>query len=250
MVIEKFSKQKNGMYLLVLDNGNKVKIHENLILKYGLLLNKQLDNSLLEKLYQENQVYEVYSIALKYLNTRLRSKKELDSYLSKKGYSIDVIKSVLNMLEKQSYLSDIIYANSYVHDRLLMSNYGPNKIRLELEQSGISNEIIEQALIPFDESLESERIQKLVDKQIKQNHNKGSILLKRKIQSYLLNLGYSSTLINQNLNDRKLVDDSIAKNEYEKLYTKLSKKYSGRELEYKMKQKMYQKGFTDFDIME
>lgn len=250
MIIEKFSKQKNGMYLLILGNGNKVKIHENLILKYGLLLTKQVDDSLLEKLYQENQVYEVYSIALKYLNNRLRSKKELNLYLSKKGYSIDVIQSVLNMLEEQSYLSDITYANSYVHDRILMSNYGPNKIRLELEQNGISYEVIDQVLIPFNESLESEKIQKLVDKQIKLNHNKGSILLKRKIQSYLLNLGYSSTLINQTLSDKKLVDDDIAKHEYNKLYTKLSKKYSGRELEYKIKQKMYQKGFTDFNIIE
>ena len=238
------------MYLLVLDNGNKVKIHEDLILKYGLLLNKELDDLLLEKLYQENQVYEVYSIALKYLNSRLRSKKELSFYLSKKGYSVDIIELVLKMLEKQSYLSDITYASSYVHDRILMSNYGPNKIKLELEQNGISSEIIEQVLTSFDESLENERIQKLVDKQIKQNHNKGSILLKRKIQSYLLNLGYSSMLVNQNLNGRKLVDDSIARIEYDKLYAKLSKKYSGKELEYKIKQKMYQKGFIDFNIME
>lgn len=250
MIIEKFSKQKNGMYLLVLEDGNKIKIHENLILKYELLLHKKVDSHLLEQLHQENQVYEVYSIALKYLNTRLRSKKELSFYLSKKGYSIEVIDSVLKMLEEQSYLNDTIYASSYVHDRILMSSYGPNKIRSELEQNGISSEIIEQALINFDESLENERILKLVEKQIKQNHNKGAVLLKRKIQSYLLNLGYSSILVNQHLNGKKLVNEDIAKKEYEKLYTKLSKKYSGKELDYKLKQKMYQKGFTNFDEME
>lgn len=247
MKIEKFSKQKNGMYLLVLEDGNKIKIHEDLILKYELLLRKKLDAHLLEKIYQENQIYEVYAIALKYLNTRLRSRKELQIYLSRKGFSVEVIDSVLKILEEQSYLNDLTYATSYVHDRILMSNFGPNKIRAELVQNGISSEIIEQVLLSFNEELENERIQKLVEKQIKQNHNKGAMLLKGKIYSYLLNLGYSSLLINQNLNGKKLVDDDISKKEYEKLYIKLSKKYSGRELEYKLKQKMYQKGFTNFN---
>lgn len=76
------------------------------------------------------------------------------------------------------------------------------------------------------------------------------MLLKRKIQAYLLNLGYSNTYINQALNGKKLVDEDISKQEYQKLYNKLSKKYSGRELEYKIKQKMYQKGFTNFDYDE
>lgn len=250
MKIEKFSKQKNDMYLLLLENSNKIRIHEDLILKYELLLHKNVDPSLLEKLYQENQIYEVYTIALKYLNIRLRSKKELVTYLSKKGYSMEIIDSVLQMLLKQAYLDDMTYASSYVHDQILMSNYGPNKIRFELEKNEIPSEIIEKALVVFDDELENERIQKLIVKQMKQNHNKGAILLKRKIQLYLLNLGYSNTLINQNLNGKKLVNEDIIKSEYEKLYKKLSKKYSGRELEYKLKQKMYQKGFSDFDEIE
>ena len=38
-------------------------------------------------------------------------------------------------------------------------------------------------------------------------------------------------------------DSKIYEIEYKKVYDKLSKKYSGRELEYKVKEKMYQKGF-------
>ena len=37
-------------------------------------------------------------------------------------------------------------------------------------------------------------------------------------------------------------DDDIAKKEYDKLYKKLSRKYSGSELELKIKQKLFQKG--------
>lgn len=245
--IEKFSKQKNGMYLLTLEDGNKIKIHEDLILKYELLLHKKLDDTLLETIYEENQVYIVYEVALKYLNIRLRSRKELYEYLSKKGYTKDIINIVLEKLVAQGYLDDRIYAISFVHDRVLMSSYGPNKIRGELEHFGISNEVINNALNSYNESLEKERIEKLINKQIKSNHNKGAMLLKKKIQAYLLNLGYTSTLVNESLNGKKLVTEDLYQKEYEKLYNKLSKKYSGKELEYKLKQKMYQKGFNNYE---
>lgn len=244
MKIEKFSKSKNSMYILTLDNSDKIKIHEDLILKYELLLTKTVDNNLLEQLLMENQIYEIYEIALKYLKIRLRSRKELKNYLIKKSYNNEQVEEVMEILSKQGYLDDKTYVVSFIHDKILMSNYGPNKIKSELENVGISNDIINENMSSFTEELEKERIEKLVAKQIKQNHNKGSMILKKKIQSYLLNLGYSVDLINQNLNGKKLVDDNLYKKEYEKIYNKLSKKYSGKELEYKLKQKMYQKGFS------
>lgn len=250
MKIIKFVKKKNGMYLLKIEDGNEYKVHEDLILKYGLLLHKELDDDLVEKILEENKVYEVYEVTLKYLNVRLRSKNELYAYLIKKGYSEEITLNAIQKLKIQGYLNDKVYATSFVHDKILMSSYGPNKIRSELEKNGIDNEIILLALNDYTEELEKNRIQKIIDKQIKQNHNKGSMLLKRKIQAYLLNLGYSNTYINQALNGKKLVDEDIPKQEYQKLYNKLSKKYSGRELEYKIKQKMYQKGFTSFNYDE
>jgi len=248
MKIEKFSKNKNGMYLITLETGEKIKIHEDLILKYELLLSKNVDSSLLAKIEKENQVYEIYEIALKYLNIRLRSRKELNSYLIKKGFILEQIELVIDMLSNQGYLDDKAYTIAFIHDKILMSNYGPNRIKSELESIGVSSDIINENIICFTEELEKERIQKLVDKQIKKNHNKGSIVLKKKIQAYMLNLGYSFSLVNQYLNGRKLVNDGIYQKEYEKIYNKLSKKYSGKELEYKLKQNLYQKGFTNCDF--
>ena len=45
------------------------------------------------------------------------------------------------------------------------------------------------------------------------------------------------------LDDVSFNDSSLREKEYNKLYNKLSKKYSGRELEYRIKQGLYQKGF-------
>ena len=224
MKIEKFAKGKNGMYNLTLEDNNKIKIHEDLILKYELLLSKQITNNLLEEIQKENQIYEIYGIALKYLNIRLRSHKELKSYLSKKAYDQTQIDKIINMLSKQGYIDDKSYTIAFIHDKILMSSYGPNKIKSELESSGIPTNIINENITCFTEELEKERIEKIVNKLIKQNHNKGSMVLKRKIQAYLLSLGYSRNLVNQSLNGKKLVDEDIYKKEYEKLYNKLNKK--------------------------
>ena len=245
MQINKFTKQKNGMYLILLDDNRKIKVHEDLILKYDLLIKKEIDSKLEDKIFEENKTYEIYEVALSYINKKLRSKKELKKYLERKEYSNELIENVINILYSQGYLNDEIYVKSFVHDRIALSMDGPNKIKKELSDNGINSSLIEEVILEYTKDLEKERVEKIVDKQIKLNNNKGANLLKKKIQMYLLNLGYNYEIINSVLNSKKIVDTDLYKKEYDKIYKTLSKKYSGKELEYRLKNKLYQKGFSN-----
>lgn len=247
MHINKFVKSKNGMYIILLDNNVKVKIHEDLILKYNLLITKTLDEDTLEKIRVENMIYEIYEVSLKYINVKLRSKDELNKYLLKKGYSKSLIDDVIIKLTNQGYMSDKVYVTSFIHDKLLMSNYGPNKMISELASLGIDENLILENMDVYTSDIELDRANKIVSKMIKANHNKGSMVLKNKIYNQLINLGYNTDVISKALNGKKLVDEDIYKKEYDKLYKQLSKKYSGSELEYKLKQKLYQKGFNNYE---
>jgi len=244
MQINRFTKSKNGMYVINLEDCSKLTIHEDLILKYNLLITKNITDSLKEKIIAENKTYEIYEVAVSYINKKLRSSKELKKYLLKKEYPIELIDNVINLLYEQGYLNNKVYANSLVHDKIALTMDGPNKIKKELSDNGIENDLIEEVISSYNEDIELERIEKIVNKQIKLNNNKGANLLKKKIQMYLLNLGYEYELINKVLNSKRLVDEEIYKKEYDKLYKQLSKKYSGKELEYKLKQKLYLKGFS------
>ncbi len=250
MKILKYVKQKDGIYKLVLDNNKNVKIHEDLILKYNLLVNKELTDELLIELEQENQKYDVYNIAVKYIKTKLRSIKEMYDYLEKKGIAKTDSKQSIDLLIKQGYLNDEIYTKALINDRINMSYYGPNKIKKELNDKGISKELIENYIEIFDEEQQLEKINKLVERQLKSNRNKSGNILKTKIQIYLNNLGYDNKLIFEVLNKVDLNDKDLCKKEYDKIYKKLSSKYEGKELEYKIKQKMYQKGFNLNDYEE
>ena len=69
------------------------------------------------------------------------------------------------------------------------------------------------------------------------------MVLRKKITYDLQNLGYDVSVINEGLANVEFSDTKdIQKREYEKLYRRLSKKYSGRELEFKIREKLYQKG--------
>lgn len=247
--ILKYEKKKNGMYQVFFDDGNNVDIHEEIILKYGLLIKKEVSNDEINNMLEENKKYIYYNIAIKYISTKMRSKKEIREYLLKKDADNDTINSVIDLLIKEKYINDLIYGKAYVNDHILLSNDGPNKIRVKLNELGISNESIDEALIDFTDDLQKQRIDVIARKQISINRNKSSNALKNKIIDYLYCLGYDKSIIIDVINNLSFKDDSaLAKKEYDKIYKKLSRKYSGSELELRIKQKMYALGFNKIDF--
>lgn len=248
MKILKYEKKKNGMYQVFFDNGNNVDINEELILKNQLLIKKELDEKELDLILQENEKYIAYNVALKYISIKMRSKKEIREYLTKKNISKIYIDEVILMLEKEKYLDDLRYADAYVSDKIHLSNDGPNKIKMKLKEHEINDEDIFSALEKFSLEIQKEKINKIIEKQINSNRNKSSFMLKNKIIGYLTNLGYGKEVIISSLNNINMKNDKeLYKKEYEKVYKKLSKKFSGDELVYKVKQKMYSLGFKDIE---
>lgn len=245
MHIEKYTKLKNGQYKLSFDNNTNCLLHEDLILKYSLLITKELTEEKLEELLEENTSYIAYGLALDYLKVKMRSKKEIKEYLLKKDVKEDLINDAINLLIKQGYLNDNTYCKAFINDRINLSMDGPYKIRENLVKLGISEDIIDKNIEIFDNDLEVSRIEKIISKQVKSNHNKSEYVLKRKLIDNLTILGYTKSIVIKEVETLKISDSDIREKEYKKLYDKLSRKYSGRELEYKIKQKMYQKGFDN-----
>ena len=240
MEVSRFKKLTNGRYKLTLDNDESFFIYEDLILKYNLLINKTIDKELIEKISEENIFYDAYYYALKSLNNRFKSKYDMELSLKKK-FDID-ISDVINKLVEQGYLNDTIYCKSRINEDIITTNWGPRKIEADLLKHGISSDIINVEIIVFTKDMELERIDKIVNKLLKSNKSRGGYVLRSKIFNDLMNLGYTKEYINFILNDKSYDNKDIYKKEYDKLYRKYSKKYSDSELDYKIKQALYQKG--------
>ena len=241
MEIKKFTKLKNGMYKLAIEDKD-IKIHEDLILKYELLLTRNIDSSLLEKIELENKKYECYNLAIKYLKSRQRSKKEIYEYLNKKEIDKRYIDEIIELLINQGYLNDEFYINSYIHDKILLSSDGPLKIKKYLLSNNLDSDLVNSKMLEYTEELEVERIKKIINKLIKSN-NKSNYNFKIKIKNYLINLGYNIDLVNKEVSKINIDDSNLFEKEKDKLYKKYGKKYSGYELDMKVKQALYMKGY-------
>lgn len=247
MEIKKFKKLKNNIYELELDNGSLVKLYDDVIVKYSLLINKKIDNKLLDEITKYNTSLDAYYLSLKYISKKLRCEKEIEKYLTKLDFNKDVIDKTISKLNKDGYLKHDIYIKSYINDIYNFNNYGPDKIKFNLRELGFNLNEIEPYL--EDKDFRSKAI-KIVDKKVKANHKLSNYMLKQNISNYLINLGYPKDIFYDYLDNIKINNKDILVKEAINYIKKYSKKYENREFLYFVKDKLYKKGYNSNEIDE
>ena len=242
MKILKYKKIKNK-YRVYFDNDIKVDLNDNIILRYELLLKKEIDNKTFDKMIIDNNKEEMYNIAVKYISIKIRSRAEIYNYLKKKEYDKEEIDNIINRLEKNNLINDDLYIKSYIHDRFYLSSDGLNKIKKYLLDLKLDEDTIDNYIEEIDREEIIDKLNKLIDKKIKSTKNYSGNILKLRIMNYFYDLGYSKSDIEEVLDNKNLVNIDSGIKEYYKLYNKYSKKYNDYELENIIRTKLYQKGY-------
>ena len=244
MKINKIIKNKNGKYKIIFDNKESLTTYDDVILNNGILFKKELTEEELNKVTNENNYYDIYNKTLKFISVRIRSLKEVDLFLNKQEVTASVRDSIVKKLQEINLINDERFACAYFQDRLNLSNDGPYKIQQELKNNNIDGATIEGIFSKSDQQLVYEKLDKLIQKKIKSNHNKSNFMLKQKIVNDMINLGYDKSMIVTIMENRLMSNDEIINKEYNKLKNKLSKKYFDHELEKQIKLKLQQRGFS------
>ena len=242
MKIINYKKKKNNIYEITLSNNEKISLYDDVILKYNLLLTKELNDKLKSKIYEENSYLESYYKALKYLNSKLRTEKEIRKKLS--DYNSKIVDYTIDRLYKEGYINNKIYIKSFVNDQINFKLVGQNKIKKELLNMGLNDIEIDEYINSIETDIWLDKINKYILKKINSNHNLSGLNLKHKIYQDLMIRGFKKEDINTIINEFDFKDDiKIIEKEYQKIKNKLSKKYSGEELEYRIKIYLIKKGF-------
>lgn len=246
MKILKYTKLKNNQYKINLDNGEEIKLYDDIILQENLLLTKEINKEQLSKIIASNDYFVAYYKALKLINMRLRSEKELRTILHK-TFTSKLVDEVIDSLKKEGYLDSKTYITSYIHDALILTLKGPNKIKKELLNMNFKEEEI-TTLLPKEDTIWEERINKYLNKKLKMSNNSSNQKLKIKMQQELINLGYNTDMINAKLNNIIFPSDrnNLVK-DYQKIKTKLERKKIDN-LNYQLVSKLLQKGYNYEDI--
>lgn len=238
-----YKNKKGNIYEITLSNKEKITLYDDVILKYNLLITKEIKDNELNNILKDNDKIKAYLLAIKYIRVKLRTEDEIKKKL--KDYDKDTINYVINRLNKEKYLNNDLYIKAYINDSINLKFEGPNKILYDLKKMKFKEDEINNYLLKVDNDIWINKIRKYIKKKIETNKSLSKIFLEKKIKEDLFNKGFYKENIDNTLNEFTIEEDkSIYEKEYTKLKNKLSKKYSNEELEYRIKISLYKKGFN------
>ena len=131
------------------------------------------------------------NIAHRLLKYRIRSEKELSRRLKLKKIPQDIITAVLDDLKKVSLVNDEEFTSLWVQEGT-RKGYGPLRIKRQLREKGIKEELIRDFLGRFqDKQVSALLIDELIRRRVKRYKGKTLPEIKRKLSYYLRARGFS-----------------------------------------------------------
>lgn len=192
MVISKLDKKKKN-YLAIID-GNEYSFSEDIVLKYKLLPNREIDEATLKDALSENKSLEYYDKAVSYQIKYAKGEAEVKRYLYDKGLTSHDVSKIIDLMKERKILDDDKLLDGLITGLIKKYN-GKALIREKLYQKGYKKEDIDRHLQNIDYDLYFASLNKLYGK-IKDKYNKyDSFIRIQKIKAYLFSRGYSSSEI-------------------------------------------------------
>ena len=241
MQINKFKKVGSNKYKIIFDS-TELLLYEDIILKYDLLIKKNIDEFLLDEIISENSYYDAYDKSLSYIEAKLRTKREIIDYLSNKGFDEKYIDYAIEKINKLGLLDDKLYVQSYVNDKINLTLDGPYKIRSYLLNLDIDESIINSYLNKIDKKIWYEKLDKIINKKQSLMNKKSYYMFINKLKNDLYNLGYDKEII-----DEKLSNIKYSSNAIEKDFEKANKKY--KDDKNKIVSSLLRKGYSYEEIL-
>ena len=240
-------KKTGHKYQIIFSDNTILKTYDDVILNNALLYHQDVDSELLNKLNNETSYYDIYYKAVNYISKRLRSEKEICTYIDKCNATPKEKNMVIKKLKEIGLINDVAFAKAYTADRINLSSDGPLKIKKYLLDFNISEDAADDIINSIDKDIVLNKLSKLISKKVQSSKYSGYVL-KQKIVNDFINLGYDREMINDVFASINIDKTNLLKKEYDKIYKKLNGKYSDYELQSRIKNKLYQKGFTKEEI--
>ena len=130
--------------------------------KYGIKKDVEIDEAIFKSYLIESEKNLAFNKALNYMNTALKTARQMREYLKKKGYDKSVVDYVIEKFIEYNYINDKNFAESYVNT--YKNKYGKQMLKNKLLTKGVSKQVIDEVLEDFES--ETEVIDKLLIKKI------------------------------------------------------------------------------------
>lgn len=245
------TKKKNGRYSLEFNVDDTIIKHtvlEETLLSLSLFGPKKLTKKEYDITLKNAEFDLLYQKSLDFINYQMRSVHEINKYLKKYTTDSGIVIQIVNKLKANDFLNDGEYVKRYISEKLEYDYIGPRKISENLFKKGISNEMILDDLKVFNDDLEIEKINYLLDKETKYVIKKPYLKFINSIRQKYITKGFNLRNINTSIG---IKDDLIKQSiDVEKIIINdikvLKKKYDISDFREKdiVIKKLLQKGYS------
>lgn len=178
--------KNQGRYSVFADDRFIFGLSELGLINSGLRVGQQLSKEELKKLKDQAKTDKIYNQTLSLIARRPRSEWEIDDYLKRKGHEPETRAEILSMLSKIDFINDADFARRWVESRRLLKNISRRKLRAELKQKRITENIIDE-ILTADNTDEAEVIKAEIIKKRRLTRYQDN----QKLIAYLARQGYN-----------------------------------------------------------
>lgn len=203
--IDSLRKYKGSTWEMVLDDGEHVYLSSEIVSRFSLEEGREYDDDEWQEIVDENLFRKARERALYLLDYRDYSYIELYKKLEN-TYPENIVDRVMDKMLEIGTINDRRYAAGLAKTYVESRNYGYYKAMQMLRQKGITKQIAEEALEPYEEST-YERLREYTEKKYSSYLDDEDGI--RKVKNALVRRGYSYDVVN------RVVKDIIEEYEYE-----------------------------------
>jgi|AntRauTorcE11897_2_1112592.scaffolds.fasta_scaffold00277_8 regulatory protein len=178
--------KRSDRYSIFIDGDYVCSLSEGALLESSLRIGQELSKDELYALKDQAQADKAYDRTIQLIARRPRSEWEVQQYLKRKSYDEEVIQQTTERLVEKGYLDDVSFAQSWIQNRRLLKPRSKRKLRQELLQKRVPEQIITDCLA-YDETDDKEVLRQLIEQKRSQTRYKD----RQKLMQYLSGQGFS-----------------------------------------------------------
>jgi regulatory protein len=142
--IEKLS--RGNKFKVCLDGGEEVILSREVLVDYGLRRNDDVSSEILLEIRDSQLYHDAYSAAIRLLNYRMRTRREINERLRQKKFAPHIIDRVLSKLDSLGLVDDSRFAEAFVAEKIQSKPIGKRELERRLHEKGVSKETAAQAV--------------------------------------------------------------------------------------------------------
>lgn len=141
-------KSKTANTFVAVDaDGKEYLLHSDAIVQYKIK-SGEVENSTFFACVETSDKLIATNLAVKYLNSNIKTEKQIKDYLYKNGYHSPTVNYVIERLKSYNMINDMQYATSYINSN---PNFSKKKLQQKLATVGIKKDAIADNLSEIDE---------------------------------------------------------------------------------------------------